>query len=170
MIDSRRTETADLADAHHFKRPGGDVFVLLGVVHTLFAEGLMKLDRLAPLVAGLDAVRDAVLSFTPAKMAARCGIDASTVRTLTRELAQARRAAVYGHMGTSVQAHGTLCARLINVLNVLNVLTGNLDRTGSVMFLKTAAFAANTSDTGKKDGTGRSVGTSRWKKQSQRCA
>ena len=65
----------------------------------------------------------------------------------TGELAQARCAAVYGRMGTSVQAYGTLCARLIDVLNVL---TDNLDRAGSVMSLEAAAFAVNTSDTDKK--------------------
>jgi anaerobic selenocysteine-containing dehydrogenase len=157
VIDPRRTETADLADAHHFIRPGGDVFLLLGMVHTLFAEGLVKLDRLAALVAGLDAVRDAVLPFTPEKVATRCGIDAATIRTLTRELAQAPRAAVYGRMGTSVQAHGTLCAWLIDVLNVL---TGNLDRAGGVMFPKAAAFAANTSG---EEGKGRGIRTGRWK-------
>jgi anaerobic selenocysteine-containing dehydrogenase len=126
-------------------------------VHTLFAEGLVKLDRLAALVAGLDAVRDAVLPFTPEKVATRCGIDAATIRTLTRELAQAPRAAVYGRMGTSVQAHGTLCAWLIDVLNVL---TGNLDRAGGVMFPKAAAFAANTSG---EEGKGRGIRTGRWK-------
>ena len=107
----------------------------------------MTLDQMAPLVAGLDPARDAVLSFQRGKIDARCGIDATTVLTRTRALAQARCAAVYGHMRTSVQAYVTLCARLINVLNVL---TGDLDRTGNLMSLEAAAFAANTSDTDKK--------------------
>jgi anaerobic selenocysteine-containing dehydrogenase len=157
VIDPRRTETADLADAHHFIRPGVDVFLLLGMVHTVFAEGLVKLDRLAALVEGLDAVRDAVLPFTPEKMATHCGIDAAFIRNLTHELAHAPRAAVYGRMGTSVQAYGTLCAWLIDVLNVL---TGNLDRAGGVMFPKAAAFAANASG---EDGKGRGIRTGRWK-------
>jgi anaerobic selenocysteine-containing dehydrogenase len=157
VIDPRRTETAELADAHHFIRPGGDVFLLLGMVHTLFDEGLVKLDRLAPLVAGLDEVRDAVLPFAPEKMAARCGISADAIRTLARELAHAPRAAVYGRMGTSVQSYGTLCAWLIDVLNVL---TGNLDRAGGVMFPKAAAFSANTA---ASDGKGRGIRTGRWK-------
>ncbi|MDP1999762.1 MAG: molybdopterin-dependent oxidoreductase, partial [Rhodoferax sp.] len=38
VIDPRRTETAALADTHHFIRPGADVFLLLGMVHTLFDE------------------------------------------------------------------------------------------------------------------------------------
>ncbi len=169
VIDPRRTETAELADAHHFIRPGGDVFLLLGMVHTLFDEGLVKLDRLASLVAGLEDVRAAVQPFAPEKMAARCGISADAIRTLARELAQAPRAAVYGRMGTSVQAYGTLCAWLIDVLNVL---TGNLDRAGGVMFAKAAAFSANTAaNTAAKPaataadtaGKGRGITTGRWK-------
>src|SRR4051794_41804272 len=38
VIDPRRTETAELADQHLFIRPGGDAFLLLGIVHTLFAD------------------------------------------------------------------------------------------------------------------------------------
>ncbi|MBX7201343.1 MAG: molybdopterin-dependent oxidoreductase, partial [Rhodospirillaceae bacterium] len=30
VIDPRRTETADVADEHHFIRPGGDAFLLMG--------------------------------------------------------------------------------------------------------------------------------------------
>jgi anaerobic selenocysteine-containing dehydrogenase len=157
VIDPRRTETAELADEHHFIRPGGDVFLLLGMVHTLFAEGWVKLDRLATMVAGLDEVRTAVQAFAPEKMATRCGISADLIRTFARELAHAPRAAVYGRMGTSVQAYGTLCAWLIDVLNVL---TGNLDRAGGVMFPKAAAFSANTADT---EGKGRGIRTGRWK-------
>src|SRR5206468_4449309 len=42
VIDPRRTETAEIADAHHFIRPGADAYLLLGLVHTLFDENLVK--------------------------------------------------------------------------------------------------------------------------------
>src|SRR5438477_5386323 len=41
VVDPRRTETAEIADAHHFIRPGADAFLLLGMVHTLFDENLV---------------------------------------------------------------------------------------------------------------------------------
>src|SRR5204863_7228793 len=47
VIDPRRTETAALADEHLFIRPGADAFLLLGIVHALFAEQLVRLGRLA---------------------------------------------------------------------------------------------------------------------------
>ena len=155
VIDPRRTETAVLADAHHFIRPGGDVFLLLGMVHTLFAEGRVTLGRLQPHVAGLDALRDAVQPFGADTMAARCGIGADVIRSLARELAAAGRGCVYGRLGTCVQAYGTTCSWLIDVLNIL---TGHLDEPGGAMFPQAAAFAANTAGT---PGRGRGIVTGR---------
>ena len=51
--------------------------------------------------------------------------------SLARELAAAPTAAVYGRIGTHTTAYGTLAAWLVDVLNVL---TGNLDRPGGAMF------------------------------------
>ena len=157
VVDPRRTETAEVADAHHFIRPGADVYFLLGMVHTLFDEKLVRLGRLAEHVAGVAEVESAVKDFSPEKVAVRCGIEAGTIRNLARELARSERAAVYGRMGTCVQEYGTLCSWLIDVLNVL---TGHLDREGGAMFAKAAAFAANTAG---KPGIGKGVAIGRRK-------
>jgi anaerobic selenocysteine-containing dehydrogenase len=141
VIDPRRTETAELADAHHFIRPGTDVHLLGAMLHTIFAEGLERPGRLAPLLNGLDALRGAVEAFTPERAAARCGVPAETIRSLARELAAAARAVVYGRLGTCTQVHGTLTQWLIDCLNIV---TGHLDEAGGVMFPKAPAFAANT--------------------------
>jgi len=157
VIDPRRTETAEIADAHHFIRPGADAYLLLGMVHTLFDENLVKLGRLAEHVNGVDEVQAAVKDFAPERVAERCGIDAATIRDLARTLARTERAAVYGRIGTCVQEFGTVNSWLVDVLNVL---TGHLDHPGGAMFTKAAAFAANTAG---KPGTGRGVITGRWK-------
>ena len=155
VIDPRRTETAAVADEHHFIRPGSDVFLLAAMVHTLFEEDLVRLGRLAEWVNGVDAVRGAVQPFAPERVAARCAIDASTIRRLARELAAAPRACVYGRIGTCTQSFGTLCSWLVDVLNAL---TGHLDEPGGAMFPKAAAFADNTLGT---PGRGRGVVTGR---------
>lgn len=157
VVDPRRSETAAVADQHHFIRPGADVFLLLGLVYTLFDEELVHLNHLADHVNGVDAVRLAVQEFAPEQVASRCGIAASTIRALARQLAQARHAAVYGRIGTCTQEYGTLCSWLVDALNVL---TGNLDAEGGAMFPKAAAFAANTLG---KPGTGRGIVTGRHK-------
>ncbi|WP_396270042.1 molybdopterin-dependent oxidoreductase [Ideonella sp.] len=141
VIDPRRTETAALADAHHFIRPGGDVFLLLGMVHTLFAEELVRLGRLADWTQGLEQVREAVQPFAPELVAQRCGLAADTIRHLARTLAQTPRASVYARIGTCTQHYGALNTWLVDLLNLL---TGHLDEPGGAMFPKAAAFAVNT--------------------------
>ena len=155
VVDPRRTETARLADRHLFVRPGADAFLLLGLVHTLLDEKRVRLGRLADHVTGLDALERAVAGFPAERVAARCGVDAVTIRELARTLADARRAAVYGRIGTCTQEYGTLASWLVDVLNVL---TGNLDEPGGAMFPKAAAFAANTAG---EPGKGRGVVTGR---------
>ena len=143
VIDPRRTETAELADRHLFIRPGGDAFLLLGIVHALFAEGLVRLGRLAAHIdpAAVAALREAAEGFAPETVAARCGVAAAEIRGLAHELAAAERAAVYGRIGTCTQEYGTLASWLVDAINVL---TGHLDEPGGAMFPKAAAFAANT--------------------------
>ncbi|WOB06393.1 molybdopterin oxidoreductase family protein [Piscinibacter gummiphilus] len=155
VVDPRRTETAEIASRHLPIRPGGDTFLMLGMVHTLFAEKLVRLGRLAEHVAGVDALRDAIGPFTPEAVSARCGIAADHIRQLARDLAKAERAAVYGRLGTCTQAHGSLASWLIDVLNVL---TGHLDEPGCAMFAKSAAFSASTEG---KPGIGKGITTGR---------
>ena len=155
VVDPRRSETAAQADQYLPIKPAGDVFLLLGIAHSLFDEGLVKLGRLAEHANGLDEVRAAVLPYAPERMAIGCGIDAATIRQLARDLAAAPRAAVYGRIGTCTQRFGTLNSWLVDVINVL---TGNLDAPGGMMFPKAAAFAANT---GGQPGIGKGVTTGR---------
>ena len=162
VVDPRRTETADVADEHIFIRPGGDVFLLLGMVHTLFAEKLVRLGRLAEHVAGVEALEQAVTGFAAEKVSVRCGISAETIRTLARTLAAAKHAVVYGRVGTCTQEYGTLCSWLVDVLNIL---TGHFDEPGGAMFPKAAALQSNTFpvNTGGKPGTGKGIVTGRRK-------
>ncbi len=155
VIDPRRTETAEIADRHIFIRPGGDAFLLAGIVHTLFAENLAQLGRMAPHVAGVDALAEAVRPFAPERVAARCAISADAIRQLARTIAGAERAAVYGRIGTCTQEFGTLANWLIDAVNVL---TRHLDEPGGAMFPKAPAFAANTRGA---TGAGRGVTTGR---------
>jgi anaerobic selenocysteine-containing dehydrogenase len=76
--------------------------------------------------------------FTPEAVASTCRIPAETIRRLARELSTARRAAVYGRIGTCNQEFGTLASWLVEVLNVL---TGNLDREGGSMFSNPIAWS-----------------------------
>ena len=140
VVDPRRSRTADEADVHHFIRPGTDALFLAALVHTLFAERLARPGRLAAFTNGIDDVERLTHALAPERVARACGIPAGTIRQVARDLAAAPSAAVYGRIGTCTQEFGTLASWLVDVLNVL---TGNLDRPGGAMFPKAAAGQAN---------------------------
>lgn len=151
VVDPRRTRTAEGATQWLAIRPGTDAFLLAAVVSVLVEEGLAAPGRLLDHVAGYDEAVAAVASFTPESVAAITGIDATTIRDLARRLAAASTAAVYGRMGTTTQTFGTVTSWLVDLVNVV---TGNLDRPGGAMFTKAAAGQANTRGT---PGVGRGV-------------
>jgi anaerobic selenocysteine-containing dehydrogenase len=131
VVDPRRTRTAARADLHVPIRPGTDAALLAGIARALVAGGLARPGLLEPLVEGIDAVAAAVAGFTPERVAAFTGVPADVVTRLADDLAAAPTAVVYGRIGTHTTAYGTLAAWLVDVLNVL---TGNLDRPGGAMF------------------------------------
>ncbi len=133
VVDPRRSRTAARADDHLAIRPGTDALLLAALAHTLVDEDLADLGDLAPHVAGLEQVHDAVAAFSPEAVAGACGLDAGTIRALARDLAAADHAVVYGRIGTTTTPHGTLASWLVDVCNVL---TGNLDRPGGAMFAR----------------------------------
>ena len=128
VLDPRRTETARVATEHHFIRPGTDAAVLLAMLNTLLAEGWATPPAY---VDGVDAVREAVSGFTPDRAERLSGVPADVVRRLTRDFVEAGAAAAYGRIGVSTQQFGTVS---VWAVNCLNILTGNLDRPGGVMF------------------------------------
>lgn len=135
LIDPRRNETARLADQHIFIRPGTDVLLLLAILHVICAEDLVTLDRLAAFTDGLETIKNLVADYPPEKISPVTGIDVEQVRELAREFATAKTAICYGRIGVSTQEFGAVCQWLINVLNII---TGNLDRPGGAMFTSPA--------------------------------
>ena len=130
VIDPRRTETAELADTHHFIRPGTDPALLIALIRTLDEEGLIATGRLSPFLDGFDAAIQALRRFDIAPLAARTGIPEDAIRSIARRLVTGP-AITYGRIGVSVSEFGTLNHWLIQLLNIA---TGNLDREGGMMF------------------------------------
>ena len=131
VVDPRRTETAELASEHVSIRPGGDPYLLLGMLSVVFAEGLADLGGLAEICDGLDELRSLAAEWPPDRVAPIAGVDPATVSRLAREFAGAPSAVAYGRVGTCQQETGTLTHWLITALNVA---TGNFDREGGAMF------------------------------------
>jgi anaerobic selenocysteine-containing dehydrogenase len=142
VVDPRRSRTAEAADEWIAIHPGTDAHLLAAMAQVSFADGRADPGaHAAAALNGLDELRAALAPFTPEAMAAVCGVDAVTIRRLALELADAPAAAVYGRIGTCTQAFGTTASWLVDVLNIL---TGNLDRPGGAMFARPAAGNATT--------------------------
>ena len=141
VIDPNRTRTAQMADRHIAPRPGTDGALLFAVVNVLCDEDLVDtgLGGLADHVTGVEQVRAAALEFPPEAVAEHCGVSAAEIRALARDIAAGPRTAVYGRIGTSTVRFGTLTSWLVDVVNLL---TGNLDTPGGAMFATSPIGAA----------------------------
>ena len=135
VVDPRRTETAAVADQHLPLRPGSDALLLLAMLETLFAENRVDPGRLKDRVKGLDRLRQLVADFPAERVADATGIDANTIRQVSRDFASAPRAIAYGRVGSCCQSFGSLA---IWLLDCLNVVTGNLDGDGGALFPRPA--------------------------------
>jgi anaerobic selenocysteine-containing dehydrogenase len=131
VIDPRRTETARLADEHVAIAPGGDVYLLLAMLHVLVTENLCDESKIRAQCTGWDELRALVAEATPEMAAPLAGVDAEAIRRLAREHAAADSAVLYARIGVCQQVTGTLTHWLVNAVNAV---TGNLDRPGGQMF------------------------------------
>ena len=132
VVDPRRTETAKLATEHVQVRPGGDPYLLLGMLHVLFAEELVDLGALAGFADGLEEIGALAREWTPERAAGpgrRGRRDRSPGWRASSRLAES--AVAYGRVGVCQTQTGSVTHWLINVLNAV---TGNLDRPGGAMF------------------------------------
>ncbi|HWC66648.1 MAG TPA: molybdopterin-dependent oxidoreductase [Acidimicrobiales bacterium] len=156
VVDPRRSKTARHASEHLAILPGGDTAFLLGVLAVMVEDGLVDTGAVGPYVNGLADVEDVARRFPLDALAGACGIDTATIRRLAHELCAADGAAVYGRIGTCTQEFGTLASWLVDVLNVV---TGNLDRPGGAMFATPPVGGPTTRGT---PGTGKGVTFGRW--------
>ena len=136
VIDPVRTQTARSADQWIGLKPGSDAAFMLAIAHVLFARDAVRLGHLAGRVEGLEALRAVVRDFTPQSVAAHCGIEPAVIENLADELIRTDKSAIYGRIGTCTQSFGTLASWMIDVLAIL---TGNLDRRGGSMWSRPVA-------------------------------
>ncbi|MED1602682.1 molybdopterin-dependent oxidoreductase [Alkalihalophilus marmarensis] len=152
VIDPVSTVTAKAADEHYTIIPGTDAYFLAGLLHTIFSEGLEDLGSAKNYVNGLEDVKQALNDFSIEELSLTCGIEVHIIQKLAREVAKTERAIVYGRMGTCTQTFGTMNSWLIEVINIV---TGNLDKEGGVMFTSPAAGSKNAGGKKKADRFGR---------------
>ncbi|MDX1519917.1 MAG: molybdopterin-dependent oxidoreductase, partial [Gammaproteobacteria bacterium] len=106
-------------------RPGTDVLLLNGMMHTIIAEDLHNKEFIKEHTDGFDALKKTVEKYPPEKVAPICGIPPETIKTVARLYATAETAIIFWGMGISQHIHGTDNARC---LISLALLTGQIGR------------------------------------------
>ncbi|MBL4661762.1 MAG: molybdopterin-dependent oxidoreductase [Alcanivoracaceae bacterium] len=134
-VDPRFTETSKISDQHVYITPATDVYLLLAMINVVFVKNYINLRHVADFTHDLAHIETLVKGYTPETVAAVTGIDADTIDSMVETFCQANSACCYTRFGASTQKFGTLTQWLGNVLNII---TGNFDREGGVMFAKPA--------------------------------
>jgi formate dehydrogenase len=130
VVDPRRGETAKVAGEHVFIRPGTDVFFYLAFLNELIASGGVARERVAEHMQGFDAVETLVEAWTPERVAEVTRIPAAALREMVRAYCEADGAALYSSTGVNMGGNGGLAYWL---QEVINAVSGNLDRRGGVL-------------------------------------
>ncbi len=134
-VDPRFTETSKISDQHIYINPAADVYLLLAILNVVFAKNYDNLRHVKEFTHDIQDIKDLVKPFTAASVAEITGIEARTIEDLVETFCQSKSACCYPRFGASTQKFGTLTQWLGNVLNIV---TGNFDREGGVMFAKPA--------------------------------
>ena len=109
-------------------KPGRDVAMLSAMLHTIIFEDLYDKQYVQAHTEDFDELKESLKDRTPEAMAAICGIDADTLRTVARKYARAESAIIFWGMGISQHVHGTDNARC---LIALAMVTGQVGRPGT---------------------------------------
>ena len=127
FLNPRRIETSKAVGEHHFIRPGTDVFFLLSFLRELLEIGAVDQDRVGRYMSGLEEVAAMVHAWTPEKTEKVTRVPAKTLRALARQYADADGATLFCSTGLNQGGFGTLA---FWILEVINAVSGNLDRKG----------------------------------------
>jgi molybdopterin guanine dinucleotide-containing S/N-oxide reductase-like protein len=141
VIDPYKTRTARVADWHIQIRPGTDVALALGMMHFIFSEGLADEDYITRYTIGSDKLRARAAQYPPERVAEITGISADDIRTLAREYATAKPAAIRMNYGVQRSENG---ATNVRAIAMLPCITGSWKQVGGGLQLSlSGAFPLN---------------------------
>lgn len=130
FVNPRKTESARRVGEQVFIRPGTDVFFLLGFLQELIASGGIRHDLVEQHMKHWPAVQQFAQDWTPERVEAVTGISAEQLRTMVARYRTAKGGALYCSTGVNQAQHSTLAYW---ILNVINCVSGNLDRSGGML-------------------------------------
>jgi formate dehydrogenase len=130
IVDPRRTETVRKVGEHVSIQPQTDAYLLMAMLHVIAHEDDIDLGPAKAVAHGVDQFVAAAAPWTPERVAALTGIDASTIRELARAYRNADGAALYMSTGVNMGPFGSIAYWLVQGLNLI---TGNIDRRGGLL-------------------------------------
>ncbi|MDB5447494.1 MAG: nitrate reductase, partial [Phenylobacterium sp.] len=120
VVDPRGSETARQADLFLQPYPGEDAALMAGLLHIVLGEGWEDADFCRRYLQPLGPLRVALAPFTPAKVAARTGVEEEHLRRAASLFARDSRRGMAGSgTGPDMGPHSNLAEHLIQVLNLV---------------------------------------------------
>ncbi len=130
VVDPRRTETARAAGTHVPIRPGTDVYFYLAFLNELLATGGVDRASVARLATGLEEIERLAAPWTPERTSEATRIAPETLREMVRVYREADGAVLYSSTGVNMGGDGALA---FWIQEVVNLVSGNLDRSGGAL-------------------------------------
>lgn len=131
VVDPRRTDTATQADLHLAIRPGTDVMLFHGLLHTLLVQGWVDEAYIQAHTSGFEALQELVGGCTPARVAEVCGVKAADLLTAARWFA-------WGGADTPARSSGARAATLSLYCQGLNQSQSGTAKNASLINLHLA--------------------------------
>lgn len=130
VVDPRRTETAKVAGEHVFIRPGTDVFFYLSFLHRVLQVDGIDRARCEAHFDGFEELAALVEPWPAERTAQATGIEPEVLHELVDAYLAADGAALYCSTGVNMGGRG---AASFWLQEVINAVTGNLDRPGGTL-------------------------------------
>ncbi|MHA1144669.1 MAG: molybdopterin-containing oxidoreductase family protein [Candidatus Helarchaeota archaeon] len=132
-INPRKTESAKKIGMHYFIRPNTDIYLLFGMINYILDNNLEDKEFVAKYSKGIEKLRPIAREFggNLDEVARITTIQKEIILKIINDFLKASRkggASVYGRAGTDRGSFATLLAWAIDVLNFI---TGNVDKKGN---------------------------------------
>ncbi|WP_269859214.1 molybdopterin oxidoreductase family protein [Streptomyces sp. RPT161] len=107
VVDPRRTRTAELADLHLRPVPGTDLALALGLLHLVFAEGLVDEEFVRNRTSGFERAMASAMAHWPEHVERLTGVPVPLMRQVVRVFAGAHSGMVLTARGAEQHSKGT---------------------------------------------------------------
>jgi thiosulfate reductase/polysulfide reductase chain A len=133
VINPMLTATGAMADEWIPIKPGTDLAFCLAMMHVIVNEELYDKEFVENFTQGIEEVKKAVSSYTPAWAAEITEVDAATIERIAREFATTKPSVIPSHKRDAGGPNLINGWRVSYAMLILNALVGAIDRPGGVM-------------------------------------